>query len=140
MSDFAIGELSRRTGVKVPTIRFYESIGLLPEPPRTEAGRRLYGVEHENRLAFIRHARDLGFEMDALRTLLSLSDQPDMPCGEVDAIAREHLASVEAKITRLTALRTELSRMVESCSHGRVATCQVIGVLADHGQCKVASH
>ena len=140
MSDFAIGELSRRTGVKVPTIRFYESIGLLPEPPRTEAGRRLYGSEHENRLAFIRHARDLGFEMDALRTLLSLSDQPDMPCGEVDLIAREHLASVEAKIEKLSALRNELARMVTSCGHGRVASCQVIGALADHAQCEAATH
>ena len=136
----SIGELSRRTGVKVPTIRFYESVGLLAEPPRTESGRRLYAEADERRLAFIRHARDLGFEMDALRALLQLADQPDLPCHEADAIARAHLASVEAKIRQLTALKGELRRMVESCSQGRVASCQVIEALADHGGCSNARH
>lgn len=131
----SIGELSRRTGVKVPTIRFYESVGLLAEPPRTESGRRLYADADERRLAFIRHARDLGFEMEALRALLHLSDHPDLPCGDADAIARAHLASVESKILQLTALRAELSRMVENCSAGRVASCRVIEALADHKSC-----
>jgi DNA-binding transcriptional MerR regulator len=131
----AIGELSRRTGVKVPTIRFYEQSGLLPEPPRTESGRRLYSVDDERRLAFIRHARDLGFEMDALRALLDLSDHPDMSCEEADVIARAHLAAVETKIRQLTALKAELKRMVAGCAHGQVSTCRVIEALADHGQC-----
>ncbi|MBP8231227.1 MAG: helix-turn-helix domain-containing protein [Rhizorhabdus sp.] len=137
---FSIGELSKRTGVKVPTIRFYEQAGLLPEPPRTQAGRRLYGTDDERRLAFIRHTRDLGFEMDALRALLELSDQPDRPCGEVDAIARAHLAAVEAKISQLTALKDELARMVKSCSHGQVSHCRVIEALADHRRCDSINH
>ncbi|MBP7703701.1 MAG: helix-turn-helix domain-containing protein [Caulobacter sp.] len=135
-----IGELSRRTGVKVPTIRFYEQSGLLPEPPRTDSGRRLYGPDDQRRLAFIRHARDLGFEMAALRALLDLSDQPDMPCGQVDAIARAHLGAVEAKISQLIALKGELERMVESCAHGRVSSCRVIEALADHTHCASDRH
>lgn len=71
-----IGELSRRTGVKVTTIRFYEGVGLMPEPPRSEGNRRIYGEAHEQRLAFLRHARDLGFETADLRTLLDLADRP----------------------------------------------------------------
>lgn len=135
-----IGELSRRTGVKVPTIRFYEQSGLLPEPPRTESGRRLYEAADERRLAFIRHARDLGFEMADLRTLLDLADQPDMPCGQVDAITRAHLDAVEAKIRQLTALKGELTRMLKSCSQGQVADCRVIEALTDHGLCASPRH
>lgn len=136
----SIGELSRRTGVKIPTIRFYEQSGLLPEPPRTESGRRLYGDSDERRLAFIRHARDLGFEMPDLRALLDLSDQPDRPCGEVDAIARAHLTVVEAKIKQLTALKGELSRMLKSCSQGQVSDCRVIEALTDHALCATLRH
>lgn len=135
-----IGELSRRTGVKVPTIRFYEQSGLLPEPPRTESGRRLYEAADERRLAFIRHARDLGFEMADLRTLLDLADQPDMPCGQVDAITRAHLDAVEAKIRQLTALKGELTRMLKSCSQGQVSECRVIEALTDHGLCSSPRH
>jgi DNA-binding transcriptional MerR regulator len=74
--DFSIGELSRRTAVKVPTIRYYEQIGLLPEPPRTEGQQRRYDKDAVARLAFIRHARELGFDLDAIRTLMSLQDNP----------------------------------------------------------------
>jgi DNA-binding transcriptional MerR regulator len=136
----SIGELSRRTGVKVPTIRFYEQAGLLPEPSRTQSNRRLYNASDERRLAFIRHARDLGFGTEALRALLTLSDQPDMPCGEADAIARAHLSEVEAKISQLIALRSELVRMVDTCAKGKVETCRVIEALADHGFCASARH
>ncbi len=79
MTDVPIGEAARRSGVKVPTIRYYEEVGLLPEPPRSEGNRRLYGETHLQRLAFIRHARELGFEVDAIRTLLDLQDSPASP-------------------------------------------------------------
>jgi DNA-binding transcriptional MerR regulator len=85
MSDvMPIGGLSRKTGVKVPTIRYYESIGLLPQPPRSEGNRRLYGSKGVERLRFIRHARELGFEVDAIRELLELADQPQRSCAKVD--------------------------------------------------------
>lgn len=132
---YTIGEAARESGVKVPTIRYYEEIGLLPAPPRTEGGRRAYGAADLRRLAFIRHARELGFEIDAIRTLLQLQDQPDQPCAAADAIARDHLVTVERRIASLTALRAELQRMVEGCSHGHVASCRVIEILADHGEC-----
>ncbi|GLK73016.1 helix-turn-helix domain-containing protein [Ancylobacter dichloromethanicus] len=136
MTDiFTIGDAARESGVKVPTIRYYEEIGLLPPPPRTEGGRRAYGAEDLRRLAFIRHARELGFEIEAIRTLLQLQDDPAQPCAAADAIARDHLVTVERRIASLTALRAELQRMVEGCSHGHVATCRVIEILADHGAC-----
>lgn len=134
--QFSIGEAARASGVKVPTIRYYEEIGLLPSPPRTESGRRSYGAEDMRRLAFIRHARELGFEIDAIRTLLQLQDNPKQSCAAADAIARDHLVAVERRIASLTALRAELMRMVEGCSHGHVAGCRVIEILADHGECQ----
>lgn len=133
--EYAIGDLARETGVKITTIRFYESIGLVGEPPRTAAGRRVYGEPHVRRLNFIRHARDLGFEVEAIRELLTLSDKPDQSCARVDAIAGQHLADVEDKIARLTLLRTELQRMVTACSHGRVGDCRILDTLADHRCC-----
>jgi DNA-binding transcriptional MerR regulator len=131
----AIGEASRSCGVKVPTIRYYEQIGLLPAPPRTEGNRRTFDAGDLRRLAFIRHARELGFEIDAIRTLLALQDDPHQPCGTADAIARARLADVEQRIDSLNALKAELGVMVESCRHGKVADCRVIEVLADHSQC-----
>lgn len=135
-----IGALARLAGVKVPTIRYYEQIGLMAAPPRTESNRRLYGQEDAQRLSFIRHARDLGFEIDEIRQLIALAGDPDHPCIEADAIARRHLVDIDAKIARLTAMRGEIARMVESCSHGAIATCRVIEVLADHDQCLADRH
>lgn len=134
-TELSIGELSRRTGVKITTIRYYESAGLLLEPPRTAAGRRVYGEEHLRRLNFIRHARELGFEVDHIRELLALTDQPEKSCARVDAIARQHLNEVEDKIARLSLLRSELTRMVNACRRGRVADCRIIDSLADHTRC-----
>lgn len=133
---YPIGEAARTSGVKVPTIRYYEEIGLLPAPPRSDGGRRLYGEADMRRLAFIRHARELGFEIDAIRTLLALQDSPDQPCAAADAIARDRLGEVERRIASLTALKAELERMVAGCAHGRVDECRVIEILADHGECR----
>ena len=136
----SIGEAARASGVKVPTIRYYEQIGLLPAPPRTEGNRRTYNAVDLRRLAFIRHARELGFEGAAIRTLLTLQDDPSQPCATADAIARARLIEVEQRIASLTALKAELEVMVEGCRHGRLAECRVIEVLADHGQCMHPHH
>ena len=82
----------------------------------------------------------MGFEIDQIRTLLSLQDRPGQSCGEADAIAKARLVEVKEKITSLKALEAELERMVEGCSHGRVESCQVIEILADHGKCKHHQH
>lgn len=131
MHDVPIGEAARQSGVKVPTIRYYEEIGLLPAPPRSEGNRRLYSAVDLRRLAFIRHARELGFEVEAIRTLLALQDNPDQSCASADAIARARLIEVDQRIASLTALRSELERMVAECAHGHIANCRVIETLAD---------
>lgn len=131
-----ISEAARQSGVKVPTIRYYEGIGLLPVPLRSEGNRRQYNSGDLKRLIFIRHARELGFEIDAIRALFALQDRPNQSCEAVDQIARERLVEVEQRITSLHALKEELKRMITGCSHGRVNQCKVIEVLADHGQCR----
>jgi DNA-binding transcriptional MerR regulator len=89
-----IGVASTRSGVKVPTIRYYEKIGLLPKPPRTKANRRNYNAADLRRLVFIRHARELGFEIEAIRALQPLQDNPDQSCMAADVIARARLCEV----------------------------------------------
>lgn len=131
----SIGKLARVAHVKVPTIRFYEQIGLLPAAERTESDRRIYDEAAVRRLSFIKHARQLGFSVDAIRVLLALSDDPDRPCGEANVLAAEQLADVETKIARLQALRGELRRMATADRHGRAGDCRVIEALNDHGQC-----
>ena len=128
----SIGKLSAATGVKVPTIRYYEEIGLLPEAERSAGNQRLYGVKEQERLAFIRHSRELGFPLDDIRELLSLSDQPDMSCAAADVIATRQLVSVKDRITRLQALQQELERMLTQCAQGTVLDCKVIEVLSNH--------
>jgi len=140
MKPIAIGELSRRAAVKVPTIRFYEARGLLPTPERTEGNRRTYGEADVRKLRFIRHARELGFEIEDIRALLDLAGHPDRPCSEADAIARKHLADIDDRIARLTGLRDEVRAMVEQCSGSRVRECRIIEVLADHGECLHEQH
>ena len=95
-----------------------------------QGGHRAYTQAHLDRLAFIRHARELGFPLDDVRALLCLSDDPDRPCA--DAIARQHLGAVRSRIARLQALEAELPRMVDACGHGKVGACRVIQMLADH--------
>jgi DNA-binding transcriptional MerR regulator len=138
--EISIGGLSRRSQVKVPTIRFYEQIGLLPEPPRTEGKQRRYDEHTVRRLNFIRHARELGFEVDAIRELLDLTTEPDRSCEDADRIARHHLDEVDRRISKLTALRGELTRTIGECGHGRVAECRVIHVLGDHDLCEAERH
>jgi Cu(I)-responsive transcriptional regulator len=131
----SIGTLARRTGTKVQTIRYYEEIGLLPEPRRTQGGQRRYAAADLDRLAFIRHARQLGFTLETIRQLLDLADDPAKSCAEVDRIAQRQLREVERRIARLEALRAELGRMLEQCRRDTVAECRVLEVLRDHSEC-----
>jgi Cu(I)-responsive transcriptional regulator len=130
-----IGTLAKRTGTKVQTVRYYEQIKLLPEPGRTEGGQRRYHEGDLDRLSFIRHARQLGFTLDAIREMLDLSDNPDRSCADVGRIAKRQLKEVEVRIERLEALRTELRRMLKECSRDTVADCRVLKVLRDHAAC-----
>lgn len=135
MSVYTIGELSRRTGVKVPTIRWYEQAGLVDEPGRTAGNQRRYARADLERLAFIRHARDLGLGIGAIRELIELSQHPEKPCAEADRIASEHLAGVRERIARLQRLEAELARITTAVHHGTAGECYVIRALADHDLC-----
>lgn len=136
MRDYAIGELSSLSGVKVPTIRYYEEIGLLAAPARTEGNQRRYDGEALNRLRFIAHARAMGFPMDFLKAMLRIARHPEDPCDDIDDLVRGRLAEVEERIARLTNLRAELKGMLTSHAHGKVAECRVMEVLSDHDNCK----
>ena len=130
-----IGTLSRRTGTKVQTIRYYEQIGLMNEPGRTSGGQRRYVEADLDRLAFIRHSRQLGFALVAIRELLALADQPNQSCADADSIAQRQLKHVEQRILRLQALKKELKRMITECAGDSVADCRVLEVLRDHSEC-----
>ena len=134
--NMPIGKLAKATDVKVTTIRFYEQIGLLPEPLRTDSDRRAYGDAAVRRLAFIKHARQLCFSIEAIRDLLDLSDHPDRACEQANALAAEQLNAVECKIRQLQALGVELRRMVDAACKGQVSDCRVIEVLSDHTLCE----
>ena len=130
--ELAIGRLAHATGCKVPTIRYYEKIGLLPEPRRSAGNTRLYGASHLARLGFIQHCRELGFPQAAIRELLELSDHPEQSCEAVTDIARAHLTDINRRIARLIALKSELEGMIANCSGGRVEQCRIVEALADH--------
>ena len=130
MQSFSIGDLARTSCVKVPTIRYYETIGLLPCPQRTGGGQRRYDKHDVQRVAFIRHARELGFNLDAIRALLALHDDPARSCEAVDVIARQRLKEVETRLSALRSLRRELRRTIELCARQTVRDCRIIEALA----------
>lgn len=131
----SIGDMARAGGCTVQTIRYYETIDLLPPAERSEGGQRRYTGGDRRRLTFVRHCRELGFALGAIRELLALADSPERPCADADRIAKRQLAEVEGRLARLEELRRELARMVTECRGGRVADCRVIEVLADHRLC-----
>lgn len=132
---YPIGELSRRTGVKIPTIRYYEQMGLIAAPDRTGGNQRRYSADELERLSFIKHSRDLGLSLNAIRELIRLDEHPEQPCGDADRIANEHLGEVRARIARLRKLERELVRISAACSGGTMADCNVIKALSDHKLC-----
>jgi len=116
MNTYRIGELARQTGCKVETIRFYESVGLLPLPVRGSSGHRLYADADRRRLVFIRRARDLGFSMDDVRALMDLSENGERSAVDGCGLARTHLEQVRAKITALRAMEKVLQRISDDCT------------------------
>lgn len=124
-----IGELSRHTGCKIETIRYYEQQALMPAPPRTAGGHRLYNAQMAGRLMFIRRSRELGFTMDEIRQLLSLVDREQVSCERVRDIAEHHLEDIKAKITDLKKMQRTLSEMANRCSGRDVPDCPIIDVL-----------
>ncbi len=126
-----IGELAKRTGCKVETIRYYERIGLVPEPPRSDGGHRHYDEAAVKRLNFILRARRLGFSLDAVRMLLGLADGHGRSCAEVEHVAAGHLDDVRAKLADLQTLEGVLADLVERCRGGTVPDCPLIESLYD---------
>lgn len=125
VTSVPIGAVAKASGVKVPTIRYYDAIGLLPSPIRTDGNRRLYDTTDMRRLGFIRHARELGFEIAAIKTLLSLQDRPDQPCEMADAVARDHLVDVKRRLASLNALKSELERVQSRISKLGIRSRQI---------------
>lgn len=124
-----IGQLARAIGAKPETVRYYESIGLIAVPPRSDGGYRLYGEQHLDRLSFIRRARGLGFSIDEVRKLLALAEDRGMSCEAIDDLARAQRNAVDRKIADLRALRRELDGLIRSCPSGVVADCRIIEAL-----------
>ena len=129
--SLSIGEVSRRTGVNIETIRYYERIQILPSPPRTASGRRVYGPAERRTLSFVRRARELGFALDEIRILLGLSaDNGKRTCAEVREVATMHLADIRTKIADLRAMEHLLAQTVELCDAGKLSGCPVIETLS----------
>lgn len=124
-----IGTLSKLTGCNIETIRYYERVGLLPDPPRTEGGHRLYGEAQVKRLAFIRRSRELGFSIEEVRELLELVDGKRYTCDEVHALTLDHLDDVKKKMADLRRMERVLKNMAAQCSGGKVPECPIIDAL-----------
>ncbi len=127
--NLPIGELSKRSGVNVETIRYYERIRMLPAPPRTASGRRVYGAHEARILAFIRRSRELGFSLDEIRALLRLGGPEKASCREVRKIAAHHLEDIRAKLRDLKRLERVLAKTVAQCSGQMAPDCPVLDVL-----------
>ena len=124
-----IGVLSRHTGCKVETIRYYERVGLLPPPARSAGGHRLYTDEEATRLAFIRRSRALGFTLGQVRSLLGLADRGDYSCAEVRSVAQVHLAEVRVRLKALARMEAVLDDLVAQCDGGATPDCAIMETL-----------
>lgn len=140
MKSYAIGELARQLATSPQTIRWYEQQGLMPPPARTGGGQRRYDEDARKRLAFIRHARLMGFDMDDIRALLELRDNPEAPCQQADELARQLLAEVGKRIEALRQLEAELRHMTSKCRSTMARDCRIIATLADHDKCLHDEH
>ena len=130
--ELTIGALSEHSSVHIETIRYYERIGLLPAPPRSQGGHRLYGSEHRKRLVFIRRSRELGFTLDEIRNLLSLMSG-GRTCGEVQAVALEHVKHIRAKIADLRRIERTLTETATRCKGGDTPECPILDPLVGEG-------
>jgi len=128
-AHLTIGQLARQTGTKAETIRYYEKIGLLQAPLRSEGNYRNYGAQDQRRLSFVRRARELGFSIEQIRELIAFAEQREHQCSSVDEVVKEHIADISRRIHDLQALQGELERMIGDCPGGRVADCRVLEAL-----------
>lgn len=135
----SIGGLSRQCDVKVPTIRYYEDIGLMPKPERNAGNQRRYGDTAVDRLRFVKHARELGFSIHDIRALIALDAHPEQPCHEATQIARNQRDNVRKRLAQLQALEAELTRIAEGCDNTGGA-CYVLKSLENHGMCEHTHH
>lgn len=128
---YSIGQLAKKTACKVETVHYYEKVGLMPEPPRTEGGHRIYSLAHVKRLNFIRRSRDLGFRIEQVKELLKFIDEPNHYCGEVKAMAMQQARVVQEKIDDLQRLKSALNEMVTHCTSGDkpVDDCPIVDAL-----------
>lgn len=124
-----IGKLSEDTGVNIETIRYYERIGLVPAPPRSQGRQRLYDDLHRRRLAFIRRSRALGFSLNDTRDLLGLARGHDLTCAEVKALTEQHIADIRGKIRDLRKLDRVLSELAAKCRGSTVPDCPILDAL-----------
>ena len=131
MGSFTIGQLSRRTGVNVETIRYFERVGLIAAPPRTLGGHRVYGDDHLRALGFVRRARELGFSPDEVRGILALGGPGAASCREVQEIATRHLETVRRKMRDLARLEALLASTIERCSGDADPQCAVIEMIEE---------
>jgi MerR family mercuric resistance operon transcriptional regulator len=125
------GALAARSGCNVETIRYYEQIGILPEPPRSQGGHRLYGHDLIRRLTFVRRSRELGFSLEKIRQLLRLVNGGNYTCAQIEALALQHARDIRQKIVDLKRLRSMLEAMASHCTGGEVPDCPIIDELFD---------
>lgn len=124
-----ISEAAAASGCHLETIRYYEKVGLMAQPPRTDSGYRTYSEADVDRLRFISRGRELGFSLEEIRSLLRLSDEPNMSCMEVDRMARSHLVDIQGRISELQRMAEELDRVIGGCAKEQRGNCAILGTL-----------
>ena len=129
-THFPIGTLSAETGVNIETIRYYEKIGLIPAPPRTEGRQRVYDAIHLKRLTFIRRGRELGFSLNEIRALLGLVRGGDLSCAEVKTMTEQHVTDIRRKVKDLKRLERVLTELADKCRGNAVPDCPILDVLS----------
>ncbi|QFT54799.1 Cd(II)/Pb(II)-responsive transcriptional regulator [Microbulbifer sp. THAF38] len=133
--EYRIGEAAKRAGCKVETVRYYEQVGLLPQPSRSEGNYRLYSEEHLAQLRFIRHCRSLDMPLEDIRNLLTLRERPKEHCGEINALVDEHIDRVNSQMALLEQLRESLMALRSQCAGpGYTDSCEIVRELS-HCEC-----
>ena len=122
-------DVARATGCNLETIRYYETVGIMPDPPRSAKGYRCFDDAHVRRLKFVMRSRDLGFSLEEIRGLLGLVDDRTQTCAQVQTVAESHLQDVQEKIADLKRIERVLSETVARCTGDAAPECAVIDAL-----------
>lgn len=131
MEGLTIGQVAYEASVNIETIRYYERLGLIPEPPRTESGYRIFSPEVVHRIRFIKHSQDLGFTLAEIRKLLTLTDSENYSCWEVQQFASQKLEEIEIKILNLQNIKNILQDLLSKCGEGQFNGCPIIEKLSE---------